>query len=421
MGFALFAPSGYCPCMAILIRCPMCHLMQSVNKKRCKSCGEDIDKLKRSRKIKYWISTSIPTGERDNNGKRKYRQHREYVGTSIDDARAADGKRKGQKREGRIFEILPQCKMTFAELKNWYLNLKSVKRLAYYERVEIALRHFCDMHGELTPVELRLDHIEDFQDTRLEKGRAPSTVHQEVAIVQTMVNRAFDHELVEGNALRCFRRRTQVFKPRSNARKRVFSPEEYNAIYAQAASHLRDCLTIAINTGMRTREILTLEWDHIDLNTKFIRLPAENTKEKRPKDIPINGNVEAILRTQVRLLRHNNVISYQGKPIGLDNGVQHAFRSACTRAEVPHGRKTSNGVTFHDIRRTVKTGMAKAGVPKEYRDALLGHVPADMDAHYLVVNDDDLRFAMSKYTAWLDDQLQIRIKVVSQSKNQDSA
>jgi len=38
-----------------------------------------------------------------------------------------------------------------------------------------------------------------------------------------------------------------------------------------------------------------LKWSYIDRKAIFIRLPAEFTKEKAPKDIPINKNVESVL------------------------------------------------------------------------------------------------------------------------------
>ena len=81
------------------------------------------------------------------------------------------------------------------------------------------------------------------------------------------------------------------------------------------------------------------------------------------------------------------------------------FRAACKLAGVPYGRKTPDGITFHDIRRTVKTGMLEAGVDKVYRDLILGHSLQGMDVYYLAPTDDSLRQAMNKYTKWLDEKI----------------
>lgn len=67
--------------------------------------------------------------------------------------------------------------------------------------------------------------------------------------------------------------------------------------------------------------------------------------------------------------------------------------------------RTQNGIAFHNIRRTVKTNMARAGASMAYRDKLLGHAPQGMDARYMALDEDDLRQAMDLFTAWLDGQL----------------
>jgi len=66
------------------------------------------------------------------------------------------------------------------------------------------------------------------------------------------------------------------------------------------------------------------------------------------------------------------------------------------------------GVTFHDIRRTVKTNMLNAGVDQVHRDVILGHTLHGMDVHYMAPSIEDPHRAMAKYTAWLDGELNSR-------------
>jgi hypothetical protein len=72
-----------------------------------------------------------------------------------------------------------------------------------------------------------------------------------------------------------------------------------------------------------------------------------------------------------------------------------------------YGRRTPNGIIFHDLRRSAKTNMVKAGVNKVYRDLILGHSLQGMDAHYIVEAglEGELRQAMDQYSAWLHAQL----------------
>jgi len=67
-----------------------------------------------------------------------------------------------------------------------------------------------------------------------------------------------------------------------------------------------------------------------------------------------------------------------------------------------------NGITFHDLRRTVKTNMLNAGVDKVHRDIILGHSLHGMDVHYMSPSEDDLHRAMARYTDWLDGQLKLQ-------------
>ena len=64
------------------------------------------------------------------------------------------------------------------------------------------------------------------------------------------------------------------------------------------------------------------------------------------------------------------------------------------------------GLVFHDIRRTVKTLMASAGVDKVYRDVILGHSLKGMDVHYIVPTEEDLTRAMATYTAFVGREIE---------------
>ena len=104
--------------MSILIQCPICRKKQAQMNRRC-SCGEDLVKAKKAQRVKYWISYRLPGGK----------QKREYVGHSFEEAKDADGKRRAQKREGRIFDVRADHKLSFAELTKWFFKQSKVKTL----------------------------------------------------------------------------------------------------------------------------------------------------------------------------------------------------------------------------------------------------------------------------------------------------
>ena len=48
--------------MAILAQCPICRRRQSAKNKKCK-CGENLDKAKKGKKVRYWIDYPLPNGK----------------------------------------------------------------------------------------------------------------------------------------------------------------------------------------------------------------------------------------------------------------------------------------------------------------------------------------------------------------------
>jgi len=117
-----------------------------------------------------------------------------------------------------------------------------------------------------------------------------------------------------------------------------------------------------------------------------------------------------------RAIHHDYVFTYHGNSFS-EGGIKRSFRTACKNAEIPYGRKTVHGITFHDIRRTVKTHLLYAGVDKVRRDAIVGHSLKGMDAHYIVLSDESLREAMDQYTLWLDDQIDKAESLLKEASN----
>ena len=386
--------------MAILAECPRCHKRQAVKNRIC-SCGDDLVKEKRLQKVRYWVVNRLP------NGKQRW----EPVGLSIEEARAAEGMRRAQKVENPgILEKVPAERMTFAELADWYLDLSPVKKLSSYNRIRQGIANFNRAFGTRIVSTLKPLDLEDYQEKREEEGRAPATIDMEISLVKTMVAKAFDNDLVDGRTVKAFRVVKRKLKKAGNARKRTITIEEYLKLVDVAPDHLKAFLTVAFNTGMRTGELRALRWSHIDREKWVIRLPADIPKEKKAKVIPINHHVKRVLADLPRAIHHDLVLTYKNEPIVTAGGIKNSFISACGKAGISYGQHEPNGITFHDIRRTVKTNMLNAGVDKVHRDIILGHSLHGMDVHYMSPSEEDLHRAMSKYTAWLDAQMQTLAK-----------
>ena len=105
----------------------------------------DLVRVKRSKKIKFWINFRLPGGQ----------QRREFVSYSIEKARDADGKRRSQKRENKIFDMTPEADFTLNQLTEWYLPLEKDRIAAgdicemYFKVKETNLKNFNSVFGDM--------------------------------------------------------------------------------------------------------------------------------------------------------------------------------------------------------------------------------------------------------------------------------
>jgi hypothetical protein len=194
--------------MAILAECPRCHKKQTVKNRVC-VCGADLVKEKRLKKVRYWVVYRLADG----------RQRKEFAGCMIEEAKAAEGKRRAQKVENPgILEKVPSERMTFAELAEWYLGLSPVKKLSSYTRIRQGIANFNQAFGSRIVSSLKPLDLEEYQEKREEAGKAPATVDMEISLVKTMVTKAFDNDLVDGRTVKAFRTVKRKLKKAANAR-----------------------------------------------------------------------------------------------------------------------------------------------------------------------------------------------------------
>lgn len=374
--------------MAILAECPTCHKKQSTRNRLCAGkigCGEDLVKAKRSQKVRYWIQYRLPGG----------RQRKEFVGYSIQEARDAEGKRRSQKRENRIFDIKPEAKMTFGELTEWYLGLEKVKALASYWRVQISLNNFNSEFGNVLIKDIRLSQIENYQQMRLNIGLAPATVDREVGEVKTMIYKAYDDGILDDRIAMIFKKVKKLLKKNANARDIILPFDKFERLLSNSPLYLLGILATGFYTGMRKGEILGLTWDKVDLENRFIRLEATDTKDREPRLVPIDDELYEILKIQPKALHHNYVFTYKGNPIRTN--FRRSLATACRKAGIPYGRKVKGGFTFHDLRHMFNTYMRKAGVAESVIMKITGHSIREMFDRYNTIDADDAKEAMKRF------------------------
>lgn len=163
----------------------------------------------------------------------------------------------------------------------------------------------------------------------------------------------------------------------AKGRTRFLSDEE-RAKLLQTCKDSRDpylflIVVIAISTGMRKREILTLTWDSVDL-TRGIAFLFE-TKNSEPRAVPITGVVLDLLKEH-RHQRSNSTSYIFPSPNGdwpID--IRSAWEAARERAALTDFK-------FHDLRHTAGSYLAMNGATPAEIAEVLGHKTYDMVKRY---------------------------------------
>jgi integrase len=166
---------------------------------------------------------------------------------------------------------------------------------------------------------------------------------------------------------------------------RILQPDEETRLLKACeevrAPHLRPIVVLALNTGMRKGEILSLQWSQLDLVNRSIHV--ENGKTTlSDRRIPMNDAVfENIIA--LRKNRQGNLVF----PIPRKTGqrfvdLKTAFRSAVARSGIAHLR-------FHDLRHSFASRLVRTGTDLITVQHLLGHAKITMTARYAHPLADD--------------------------------
>ena len=123
----------------------------------------------------------------------------------ITDAKVADSKRKTQKKEKRILEMVQGYDLTF-ELFEWYLKLPDVKKLRSHYSIVSVLRAFNNEFKNDAVNTILQEHLQQYQKKRQAQGLKPGTIDKELRQqVHTAVEKGYLNKKIDWEPLRAFK------------------------------------------------------------------------------------------------------------------------------------------------------------------------------------------------------------------------
>ncbi len=211
--------------------------------------------------------------------------------------------------------------------------------------------------------------VHDLLDTVVDRG-SPVMANRLLATLNKMCGWAVERGIIETSPC-------NGVKPPSatKSRNRVLSDDELERLWRACDAigyPFGPLVQMLILTGQRRDEVAGLTWVELDLAAHLWVLPRERAKNNVEHTVPLSAPVLAIVE---RLPRISGGPSY----LFTTTGNSHVSGFSKTKIALDKLLAADGGSpylhwTFHDLRRTAATGMARLGVNLPVVEKVLNHV-----------------------------------------------
>src|SRR5262245_11508301 len=239
--------------------------------------------------------------------------------------------------------------------------------------------------GKLGIYEVRRSHVIKMLD-EIEDANGPVMADRTLAYLRKAFNwyatrdDQFNVPVVRGMAR---------VKPRERARTRVLSDDEIRIVWPvlNEAGTFGAFVKTLLLTAQRRDEVAQMSRQEIDLDGIWT-IPAERYKSKHPNFVPLSKAALAVIAAQPRYDDCEYVFPSRAKTPYSGFSKSKAKLDKATFAALKKQAKKGAKIepipnwTIHDLRRTAKTLMVRAGVRPDISERVLGHVIAGVESTY---------------------------------------
>ena len=233
--------------------------------------------------------------------------------------------------------------------------------------------------GKLGIYDLRRSHIAAMMD-RIEDEAGPVMADRTRAYLRKALSWYGERD-DQFNLTAAFVRVKPRANPKDRARTRVLSDEEIRVIWAvlSKAQTFGAIVKTLLLTAQRRNEVAHMSRREIGHDGIWV-IPAERYKTKQPNFVPLSKAVLAIIEAQPRVEDCDYVFPSQVKtPFSGFGKSKATLDKAVLLYMQKHAKKGTEiaplpNWTLHDLRRTARSLMSRAGVPSDHAERTLGHV-----------------------------------------------
>ena len=291
-------------------------------------------------------------------------------------------------------------RLTIAEaLKRYLVEVTPTKRptsqVSDQQRAAIVTRHL----GKYSLAAVTPEIAAKFRDTRLAgedrkdaKGKPTPRSNDTVRHDLALLGHLFTIAIKEWGLGLAFNPVMNIRRPAPNpGRNRRLTREEETKLLKAVAAHsnpmLRWIVCIALETGMRSSEIVTLSRMQVDLKRRIVRLLE--TKNTLPRTVPLSTTAAELFR---EALNHpvrpiDTDLIFFGEP-GRD-GKRRPYQFNPVWLKIKREQGLAD-VRFHDLRHEAVSRLVEAGFSDQEVSAISGHKSMQMLKRYTHLRAEDL-------------------------------
>lgn len=249
------------------------------------------------------------------------------------------------------------------------------------------------------------EHITNIVNNRGASVQAGSVLREWIAAYRFAIGLdKFDENFVNPALLAKETLKMTTIKLTNNKGTRAFDHRELGIFLkwlktSRLTEKIQNVFLLTLLTGCRTGEICAIAWDDIDLEMKTIFL--RETKTGTSRYVQLSNQTVDLLKTFDRSTKYLFQMRLQEKPIQQKYLTERTWilRKSGAMLDIEHWSP-------HDLRRTVRTGLARLGCPNEVGEAILGHSKKGIEGTYnLHTYDKECKIWLQKWADYLDDLL----------------